>query len=123
MKTKITITVSIIIALAIGFVAGKMQATTSLYELFTRTGYERVAGDAVHDTTLLTQLRSGHQDSVIKSLEQSLDDSLFSLDHYPQRQWTPSIHNAIVQVRAYRVKYPWDGTDSQMEPSVQRVLK
>jgi hypothetical protein len=122
MKTKITITVSVAAALAVGFLAGKFQASSSWAELYTRDTYQRTAGDAGSSALLLTYLRTGHQTDALNSLEMSLDGALLSLDHLPRKQWTPSIRAAVIQARAYRLKYPWDKTPPQIEPSVQRAL-
>jgi len=122
MKTKVAITVSVVAALAIGFLAGKFQASSSWAELYTRDTYQRYAGDVGNSATLLTWLRTGHEADAVNSLEMSLDGALLGLDHVPRKQWTPSIRAALIQARAYRVKYPWDKTPPQIEPSIQRAL-
>jgi len=122
MKTKVTITVSVVAALAVGFLAGKFQTSSSWAKLYTRYTYDRDAGISADNAEVLKSLRSGHEADGMKLLEQSLDLSLLSLDHFPRKQWTPPISAAIIQVRAYRVKYPWDKTPPQIDESVQRVF-
>jgi hypothetical protein len=123
MKPKVTITISVVAALAVGFLAGKFQASSSWAELYTRDTYQRDASDAAQFAEVLKSLRSGHEVDGMNLLEQSLDFSLFDLDHWPRKQWTPPIRAALIQVRAYRVKYPWDKTPPQIDESVQRALK
>jgi hypothetical protein len=123
MKPKVTLTVSVVAALAVGFLAGKFQASSSWSELYTRYTYERDAGIAADNAEVLKSLRGGHEADGMNLLEQSLDLSLLSLDHFPRKQWTPPVSAAIIQVRAYRAKYPWDKTPPQIDESIQRVLK
>lgn len=122
MKTKISITVSVVIALAIGFAAGKFQASSDWAELYAHDAYQRAAGDAGSSATLLTWLRTGHETDVQNFLERSLDSALLSLDHLPRKQWTPAIRASVIQARSYRLKYPWDGTPPEIEPGIQRAL-
>ena len=58
MKTKVTITVSVVAALAIGFLVGKFQASSSWSELYARYTYERDAGIAADNVEVLKSLRS-----------------------------------------------------------------
>jgi len=122
MKTKTTITISVVAALAAGFLAGKFQESSSWEELNAHDYYQRNAGEAWFYAVVLTELRSGLKADAIDKLESSLDGSLLSLDHLPVKERTESIRLGIIQARDYRNKYPWDATPPKIEPSIQRVL-
>jgi len=121
MKSYITIIISVA-ALAVGFLAGKFQASSSWAQVYAHDVYQRAAGDAYLYASLLGSLRGGHEAEGMSRLEQSLDLSLINLDHLPVKQRTESVRVAIGQVRAYRAKYPWQGTSPQIDEIVQRVL-
>src|ERR1017187_6763956 len=108
MKTKITIIVSLIVSLAVGFLAGKFQASSSWSQLYAHNVYQRAAGDAAFFATVLTDLRGGRQDDGLNMLERSLDGSLLSVapDHIPAAERTKPIESEILQAQAYRPKYP-----------------
>jgi len=86
--------------------AGKFQASSSWAELYARDTYQRDASDVGAYADVLAELRGGHETDAMNFLEQSLDSGLSGLDQLPRRQWTPSIRAAVIQARAYRVKYP-----------------
>jgi hypothetical protein len=122
MNTKITITVSVVTALTVGFLAGKFQASISWSRLHSHYAYQQTAVDVGIYANVLAELRGGHQADAMNFLEQSLDSGLSGLDQLPREQWTPFIRAVVIKARAYRVEYPWDKTPQQIEPSVQRAL-
>jgi hypothetical protein len=138
MKTKFTLIVTVIAGLVMGFLAGRIQ-TVKWYreEVFTPYIYQRDAGNVDYFSHLLTSLRSGHTEEAITSLEQSLDNSLLSLQNLPAgaetrhivclrdltaEADTNSIRDAILQARDYRTQNPWDKTPRGLELKLQSVL-
>jgi len=122
MNTKIIITVSVVTALAVGFLAGKFQASISWSRLHSDYAYQQTADDVGIYAKVLADLRGGHQADAMNFLEQSLDSGLSGLDQLPRGQWTQFTRAAVIKARAYRVEHPWDETAQQIEPSVQRAL-
>ena len=122
MKTKSIIIVSVAIALAVGFLAGRFQASMSWSRLYSHYAYRTCATDVGIYAKVLADLRGGQQSDAMSFLEQSLDSGLSGLDQLPRENWTPAIRAAVTKARDYRVTHPWDKTQQQIGPSVQRSL-
>jgi hypothetical protein len=121
MKTYITIIISVV-ALAVGFMAGKLQASGSWSNIYKQGYYGNNGANVRLASMALLFLRSGDKDSCERYLENSLDVALFSLAPMPVKLRTQDIQAAINQAQTYRTKYPWQGTSPQMEASVEKVL-
>jgi len=122
MKTKITLVIAVAASLAVGFVAGKFQASFPWREHLASYTFERDAYSASCYTQVLTLWRSGHEDDAKNTLERSLDLSLASLQDIPTTAETGRIRDAIIQARDYRTKYPLDKTSPELEARIQKVL-
>ncbi|HTY86358.1 MAG TPA: hypothetical protein VMB80_02750 [Candidatus Acidoferrum sp.] len=122
MKTKITLVLVVVTALAVGFVAGKFQASFPWKEHLTSYTFERDAYSASCYTRVLTLWRSGHEDDARDSLEKFLDLSLASLQNIPARAEVDGVRDAILQARDYRAKYPHTSGIAEIDNRVSRTF-
>jgi hypothetical protein len=120
MKKYITIIIAVI-ALAVGFVAGRFQASNSSEKIYTHLFYQRTAGDARAYADVLTDLRNGREAEAMSKLERGVSYCVFPLEHLSASQ-RAEFQKQIDEVRVYRTKYPWQESSPQIDEGVQRVL-
>jgi hypothetical protein len=125
MKTKVIVTISIVAAFFVGFIAGGAKSTNSWVRWHNQNVYRGYATDAFIYSVALTHLRDGHEKEGINELENQLDCSLFAIGNDYKvlaKQPDESIIQGIKVARDYRAKHPWESSNSVVATRVDEVL-
>ena len=125
MKSKLTLIVAVVVALVVGFLAGRYQAGrvwNSSFEWFVHTDASNQAHFWIR---ALSYLRDGQQEKAADFMEARLDGSLLTFITYERLR--PEERNeagmrAIQVARDYRSKHPFQSTTPEIRDGVQRVL-
>jgi hypothetical protein len=81
------------------------------------------ASDASTYVMALNFLRNDNQKGCVNVLENSLESSLFALNHdYKTLVEQPSIYRTIKDARVYRSKYPWGQDNAKMTADVEQTI-
>lgn len=124
-KSKLIIIGTAVIALALGFFAGRFQAGRAWSGFFEDYAYTDASNQAHFWIRALTYLQEGQQTNVVGFMESRLDGSLLTFITYEGRR--PEERNkagmrAIKDARDYRSRHPWQNTTPEIRDGVQRVL-
>ncbi len=125
MKTKVIIGISIIVAFLVGFVAGGAKSTNSWVQWHNQNVYRGYATDAFIYSVALANLRNGHQDAGVNTLENQLDCSLFAIGNdfkVLAKQPDDSIIQSLKVARDYRAEHPWVSSNAVVAARVDEVL-
>jgi hypothetical protein len=122
MKTKFTLIVLLTASLAVGFVAGKFQASFPWRDHLASYTFRRDAYSADCYTQVLTLWRSGHEDDARSALDRYLDLSLASLQNVPASAVSGDMRGTILRAKEYRAKYPAGETAPELESRIQKVF-
>ena len=125
MKTKIIVSVSVVAAFTAGFLVGDFHAASSWIHRNNEKVRSSYAAHVFTYSLALTKLRGGQEKEGVVILDDALESSLFALDNdYTSlaREHDRATLEAIRLARDYRVKYPWDNTNSLIETRVSQVL-
>ena len=125
MKSKLIIIVAVVIALVVGFFAGRFQAGRSWNTFFEQYAYTDASNQAHFWIRPLTYLQDGQQTNAVEFMESRLDGSLLSFLTYerlrPEERNEAGVR-AIQVARDYRSEHQWQSTTLEIRDGVQRVL-
>ncbi|MGA2870195.1 MAG: hypothetical protein ABSF34_13685 [Verrucomicrobiota bacterium] len=125
MKTKIIVGISIVVALFVGFIIGSAHSADSWIRLNNQNVDRNYASDASTYMMALNFLRNDNQQGCVNVLENSLESSLFALNHdYKTLAEQPddAIYRTIKDARVYRSKYPWGQDNAKMTTDVEQTM-
>ena len=125
MKSKLSITLVLIVALVIGFLFGRFHAFACWDRFFADYVRAHESLEAEQSVIVLTELREGRQGQALNALETRLDGSLMEFLRYqkvPPKRRDVVVLRAIHAARDYRAKYPWSSSSSGVNQGVQTVL-
>jgi hypothetical protein len=125
MKTKIIVGISIVVALFVGFIIGSAHSADSWIQLNNQNIDRNYASDASTYVMALNFLRNDDQKGCVNVLENSLESSLFALNHdYKTLAEQPddAIYRTIKDARLYRSKYRWGQDNAKMTANVEQTM-
>jgi hypothetical protein len=126
MKSKALILAVAVVALVVGFFAGRWHTAASWNRFFEHYVYQRDSVDIQCFTRALTYFRDGKQDDALMVLETHLDGSIITFvtyDRVPPAQREEFVSRAIGVAREYRSQHPWKSSSSEVDQSVRNILE
>lgn len=123
---RISITLMIVTALAVGGVARFFFAS----HRYGRTAKDIISayefGQAADTLDALRNLRAGNTNAVFDALENDLDSSIITvrgiLNDYPTIENAKDYTNLLFRIVGYRSKYPYHSDITNMDASVSEIL-
>ena len=125
MKTKIILTVSFLTVFVVGFLCGSLTSATSWIRQNNQNVDRNYASDVSTYVFALNAFRRGDEKGCANILENSLESSLFALNHdYSALAKQPdnSVYQTLKDARAYRTKYQWGQDNAKMTDDVEHTM-
>ena len=125
MKSKVILFAVTVVALIVGYFAGRLHLGASWNRFFDEYTHLRESNAIASYVRALTYFRDGRQDDALMVLETDLDGALtmfVAYDRVPPAQRDKTVVRAIGAARDYRAKHPWSSS-GEADQAIKKLLE